>query len=140
MRYLAALLLLAGCGDYPKDIEGTADRIAAAHSFRVGLVGDRTPEAAARFIAEVAARTGARPQLIAGSAEPLLARLEAGQLDLVIGEFAKDSPWITDVAILEPLAQRKVGGRDMLLAPVARNGENRWIMLLESVARDAAKP
>ena len=56
----------------------------------------------------------------------------------MIGAFAEDSPWGTDVAILEPLSKRAVGGRVIGLAPVAANGENRWIGLLERTIRDQA--
>ena len=70
--------------------------------------------------------------------ERLLSRLEEGELDLVVAEVATDSPWRRDVAVLEPLSRRRAGGRVLALSPVARNGENRWIGLLEVEARDMA--
>ena len=70
-----------------------------------------------------------------GPAESQLARLEEGKLDLVIGEFIADSPWATSVAIIEPLATRRSDKRRFELAPAARNGENRWIALVEREVR-----
>ena len=80
--------------------------------------------------------TGARPELSTGAAEPLLLRLKQGALDLVVGPLAADSPWLDDVSIIEPLAERREGEEVVELSPIARNGENAWIMLLERAARD----
>ncbi len=91
------------------------------------------------YLSRLAAATGARARIRQGASETLLADLEHGELDLVLGEFAGDSPWRADVAILEPLSTRKVGRHRIGLSPVARNGENAWIMLLERLARDGAK-
>jgi hypothetical protein len=55
---------------------------------------------------------------------------------MAIGEVAKDSPWLDDVAVIEPIAERRVGDRQLGLSAIARNGENRWVMLLEQHARD----
>jgi hypothetical protein len=38
--------------------------------------------------------------------------------------------------VIESLAERPLGERRVGLSPIARNGENRWIMLLEREARD----
>lgn len=54
----------------------------------------------------------------------------------MIGDFADDSPWADHVALIEPLSSRKTGERSVGLTPVARNGENQWIGLLEQQARD----
>ena len=66
----------------------------------------------------------------------LVPRLEAGELDLVIGEIAEDSPWRTEVSVIEPLSEHSLGERTIGLSPIARNGENRWVMLLEREVRD----
>ena len=81
-------------------------------------------------------RTGARAALVTGSAEPLLLDLETGKLDLVIAEMSKKSPWARDVAVIEPLATRRAGEEEIALSPIARNGENRWVMTLEQTVRD----
>ena len=135
---VAGFLLLAACGPYPRDIEGTRDRVASSRVIRVGIpplaAADRS--LAAAYLDRLARATGARPRLETGAAEPLLARLEAGELDLVLGEIARDSPWVDEVAVIEPLAERSLGERRIGFGPIARNGENRWIMLLEREVRD----
>lgn len=90
------------------------------------------------FIGRIERATGARAELDRGSLETQLSRLEEGELDLVIGEFAADSPWAQPVAIIEPLATRREGQRVIELAAAARNGENRWIALVEREVRDGA--
>ena len=90
------------------------------------------------LVQRLAEATGATAAVSTGQVEDQLARLEDGQLDLVVGRFAEDSPWLSAVAILEPLSSRKVGQRTLNLAPVARNGENRWVALVEREIRDSA--
>lgn len=136
---------LAACGlDVPRDVDGTLERVRATHVIHVGLVEGPVPASArpavAAFLARLRAATGARPEIVRGSAEPLLAGLEEGELDLVIGEIAQDSPWIADVAVIEPLAERTVGQHRLGLSPIARNGENAWVVLLEREARDSRAP
>jgi hypothetical protein len=134
------LALVAACGSLPRDVEGTSERVEASRVVRVGLfhgllAGPDRARAAA-WLDRLGRATGARPQFVTGAAEPLLARLQAGELDLVIGEVALDSPWVDEVAVIEPLATHEVGGRTIGLSPIARNGENRWIVLLEREVRD----
>jgi len=137
---ISLLAALAGCGAYPRDVEGTLDRVEAQHVVRVGLIGypgsERDRALTAAFLARLGRVTGASPHIVAGSAEPLLLQLQANGLDLVIGEIAPDSPWITDVAVIEPLSVRSQGGRSIGLSPIAMNGENQWIGLLEGLVRD----
>lgn len=134
------LATLAGCSAYPRDTEGTLETVETQKIIRVGLIsnysdaGDRDLTEA--FLGRLAHVTGASPKIVKGAAEPLLIELETNQLDLVIGEIAGDSPWNTDVAVIEPLAVRTIGERQIGLSPVARNGENRWIMLLERLVRN----
>jgi hypothetical protein len=137
---LAILLTLSACDAYPRDIEGTLDAVKRDKVIHVGIVTARmspaAQAAATAYLARVGAATAARPRFTAGSAEPLLAQLEQGKLDLVIGDFASDTPWALDVSVLEPIASYRVGKRDLGLSPVARNGENAWIMLLERAVRE----
>ncbi len=136
-----ASLMLAACGPYPRDIEGTLDRIERTQRLRVGLADLRPGDerAARRFVARLGRATGARVAAEAGSLESRLARLEQGEFDLVIGEIAEDSPWAAAVAVIEPLSRRREGKRRLGLSPVAMNGENRWIALIERVVRDSAR-
>lgn len=136
-----AALVVAGCDRLPRDPDGTLDRIRAERRFRVGLIaaGD-TPivsEAEPLFLGRVAEATGATPLVKEGASEPLLLELEAGKLDLVIGPLSPESPWLGRVTILRPLDE-SLASQHLLITAAARNGENRWIMLLEREARAVA--
>jgi hypothetical protein len=138
---ILAPMTLAACGAYPRDVTGTLDDIHRTHTLKVGFADMRPADAAAAavFVARLEKATGATASVDNGPTETQLARLENDQLDLVIGEFAQDTPWGTDVTILEPLAKRTAGTHEMGLSPVAANGENRWIGLLEREIRDHAE-
>ena len=95
-------------------------------------------QAARRFVVRLERATGAEATIERGPLERQLVRLEEGRLDLVIGELAEDTPWGMPVAVIEPLGRRHEGTRRLHLSPVAANGENRWIALLEREVRDSA--
>jgi hypothetical protein len=137
---LCLAALLPACGAVPRDIDGTSERVRAAGIIRVGLIAGpataRDRALTGAYLGRLRRATGAAPRITSGAAEPLLAGLEAGGLDLVLGEIATDSPWASDVAVIEPLAERGIERRRIGLSPIARNGENQWIMLLEREARD----
>ncbi len=137
---LGIALACAGC-NYPRDPEGTTGRVRSSGTIRVGLAEIAPPDelSARRFLAAMERASGGRAQLERAPAETLLARLEAGKLDLVLGDFAEDSPWIDDAALMEPLTRRIVGERVVGLAPVARNGENEWIGLVERTVRETRR-
>ena len=134
------LTLVGGCGLVPRDIAGTRERVENSHVIRVGLQqGSLSGDGRARavsYLDRLGHATGAQPQITTGAAEPLLVQLQEGELDLVLGEVAADSPWVSEVAVVEPLIERQLADRVIGLSPIARNGENRWIMLLETTVRD----
>jgi hypothetical protein len=133
-------IALAACGPYPRDISGTLDAIERDGRLRVGFAqltaGDRPK--AQQFVARLEAATGAQAEIDLAPMETQITRLEDGELDLVIGEFREDSPWMPRVAVIEPLSRRTVGKRVHGLSPAAANGENRWIALVEREVRDSA--
>lgn len=136
-----ACLSTAGCADIPKDPDKTLERIRSEHQYKVGIIGSGAPLAPDRqrlFLSMVSNAAQAQPKLEEGAAEPLLAKLEEGELDLVIGAMAPHSPWSKNVSFLPPLAEEvKTGGHTHLVA-MAKNGENAWISLLHSQARKVA--
>ncbi len=144
MKYLLCLpmFMLAACQNYPRDTAGTLERIQSGHVVRVGLIAGeaeaRDQAKIAGYLDRVSKATGARPVVTRGAAEPLLLRLDQGALDLVIGDMSESSPWVADVMVIEPIGETMIGKKRVLLSPIARNGENRWIMLLERAVRDGA--
>jgi hypothetical protein len=137
------LLCLAGCGNMPKDPEGTLDRIRQEHVIRVGRVeGGSAADASdwRRVLARVEASTGAKPVFQPGMLEPLLLDLEAGKLDLVVGgRFDEKTPWKTRVTLGPPIAKAETPIGTTASHIVARNGENAWIMLVQREAKAAGK-
>lgn len=134
---VSLLLFLGGCGSVPVDLDGTLDRIRGEGRFRVGLVASPAPLAPDRaqaLLERLSRATGARAAVEPGAGEALLRRLEGGELDLVLGEFARPSPWERKVTITEPVA----GRGPIVLAAAARNGENAWIALLFREAKAVA--
>jgi hypothetical protein len=139
----ALALLMSGCGDFPRDPDGTLKRVKSEGVFRVGLVApldERQLDGEAReLLRRLADRSGAAPRVERGPGEPLLDRLEKGQLDLVLGRFEKKSPWSTLVTFGPPLRVERSGATDIHLTAAMRNGENAWISLVERESRDAAR-
>jgi len=64
-----------------------------------------------------------------------LQRLDAGELDLVIGRFTADSPWTSEVAFAPALSTTGAEDAPIELKAAMRNGENRWIMTVERASR-----
>ena len=135
------LLCLAGCGDIPKDPDGTLDRIRSEHVIRVGRVdGGSAADASAwrQVLAQLEASTGGRSVFRSGPLEPFLLELEAGKLDVVVGgRFDEKTPWKTRVTLGPPVG--RVETLDGVTAShiVVRNGENAWIMLVQSETKAA---
>jgi hypothetical protein len=139
---LAALALSSGCDALPRDQAGTLERVRDYRVLRVGVVASGEAPAhqdkLAALVARVAATAGARPELHPDAAEPLLLQLEEGEVDLVVGEFDRSSPWYHRVHLLPPLAKEERAGSTIETTAAAPNGENAWIMLVEREARALA--
>lgn len=125
-------LLIAGCDQLPRDPAKTLVRIEQTRTFDVGLVAG-TPDdpVTHQLLSEIQHRTQARAQMHEGPAERLFGDLDAGTLDLVVGTVSKDSPWKTDVTFGPALRTLPGSEEPLQLRTVMRNGENRWIMLVE---------
>lgn len=64
--------------------------------------------------------------------------LDDGKLDLMIGAFERDSPWMADVAFGPPLIVTGNEDHPVEVKAAMKNGENRWIMLVEQATREAS--
>lgn len=130
---LYVVALVAGCSDLPMDPEGTLDRIRTERQVKIG-VAPGTAAPLDQLVRRIESTTGARVVVEAGATEPLLERLERGELDLVTGAFAAKSPWAKQVSFLPAMAEQVKGSDHVLLTAAARNGENAWIGLLHREA------
>jgi hypothetical protein len=139
---MTAALLLGGCGPIPQDPEGTLNRVKAERTFRVGMIASHGASAGLDrqrlLLRRMARATGASPSVEHGAAEPLLMKLEEGELELILGELAPASPWGKRVTILPPLGEQVSRDGHLHVVAIARNGENAWISLLYREARRVA--
>ena len=122
-------LMLLGC-DLPRDPEHTESLVRARQVIRLGGVAGADPDTAAdATLAELSRRLGARIERREEESEILLSALENGELDLVYGHFAQDSPWSRIVHFGEAEGWTGKPPRHRQVPRFAmRNGENGWIM------------
>lgn len=122
-----------GCADIPRDSERTEALVRESQTIRLGWVAGTPSEPKAQTVlAEVGRATNAQVQRREGDSETLLHDLEHGQIDLVYGSFAMDSPWMTKVYLGKALGWRAEPPKHVAAPRFAyRNGENGWIMRVE---------
>ena len=137
LAILAAVLALAGCGDLPRDPEGTTRSIRETGELRLGMSAGVPPQREAEEVLQRAADLlGAKIVRTQAPSEDLFARLERGELDLVYGSFAANSPWKQRVYLGHPPAWRVDPPKDVEAPRFAyRRGENGWIMSMERMIR-----
>lgn len=139
MRFVLAAVTIAltGCADIPRDPERTEALVRETKAIRLGWVTAAAPDPKAlETLARIEEQTGARIQSKQGDSETLLRELEEGKIDLVYGHFAMDTPWMKQVHLGRALGWRAEPPKHVD-APrfVYRNGENGWIMRVETTAR-----
>jgi len=127
-------LPLAACDALPKDPDGTLAAIETRGDIRVAATAP-LPAEALRLLDRLQKRTHAMPRLQTGELEPLLSRLDEGGVDLVIAPFRKGTLLETSAALSPPLATSGRGERAIEWRAAMKNGENRWISLVEASAR-----
>ncbi|WP_404477681.1 hypothetical protein [Novosphingobium sp. BL-52-GroH] len=139
---LAGFALISACDALPRDPAGTTDRILRERSMKIGFADRETAGEAptTSLIRRLESATNAKAMIVDGSGEALLKRLEYGELDLAIGNFAADSPWQTNVAFGPALRTSGKPSDALELKAAMRNGENRWIMTVEHASRAVAEP
>lgn len=133
-----AALSLAGCDYFPRDPDHSLEQIRTRGTIRVGAQLDLPPEAM-QLVKRLEQTTGAKARYSEGALEPLLQKLDTGQIDLVLAPFTKETPWATSSALTPPL---RTEGRDEHVIEwraAMRSGENRWIFLVETNARKVAR-
>ena len=115
MWRLAALLCLlaavAGGCQFPRDSDGTLDRVRDGGTLRVGvteaepwvsLAGPEPSGVEVGLIRELAADLGAEVDYTAGSEQELVEALKQRELDVVIGGITDRTRWSKEVAMTKP--------------------------------------
>ncbi len=138
-----ALALLAGCGlTAPADPEGTLDRV-RGDVLRVGVThhepwvvltdgGDPSGDEPA-LLETFAASLDADIDWTVGNEESLVAALERGELDVVVGGFTDATPWADRAATTVPYTEAPgPDGSPQKHVMLVRMGENRFLVALET--------
>jgi hypothetical protein len=134
---MTGLVLLCGCDGFPRDPGETSQRVVREKAFRVGFVAPEISGEApvSRLIRQLEKATGARSEVVPGSGEALLARLQSGEVDVVVGRFQAGSPWASEISRGPALSASGAPENRLELKAAMRNGENRWIMQVERASR-----
>jgi polar amino acid transport system substrate-binding protein len=135
-------LLAAGCGlMIPADPEKTLDRVTGS-TMRVGvspnppwtdISGAGEPSGTeVGLVREFAESLQAQVEWVVGGEQSLIAALERGELQLVIGGLTSETPWTEKAAITKPYAETKdPEGKRKKLVMAAPMGENAFLLALE---------
>ena len=146
---LAAAVMIAGCGQFPRDPEGTSRRVGGG-TLRVGVAHappwaiaepSRLPEGIeVEIVQELADDLGARVEWRVGGEGELLSSLKRYELDIVIGGLTDDSPWRKRVAFTKPHRTVARDGKTTRYVIAAPPGENAWVALLNRFVSQPARP
>jgi polar amino acid transport system substrate-binding protein len=129
-----ALLVLPfsrGAGGFPRDPEGTSDRVHGG-TLRVGLVenrpwvvreNDAPGGIEGDLVRKLAQELGAKPEWHWSGEQAHMEALERFELDLVVGGITKQTPWKKTVGLTDTFFEKHVWAT----AP----GENAFIKLLD---------
>lgn len=137
---VACTVGLVGCGlSVPADPDGTLTAVTEGE-LRVGVSPDpglieedgAAPSGpVAELVNDFAERLDAQPDWALGSEESLVRMLEAGKLDLLVGGFTDQSPWVDRAGMTRGYTQIEGadGRRIVFLVPL---GENAFLAQLET--------
>lgn len=138
-----AILLLSGCSRIPADPDGTLEQIEESGELTVGVAvhppfttvpggHDEEPRGSdielARGFAE---RLDAEPTWVVGGEEELIAQLEEGEIDLLVGGFTEKNPGLKTVGATRPYGTTEQGGKEVDLVMAVVPGENALLTELE---------
>lgn len=116
IKLLVLLLpLLLSCSDFPRDAEGTLNRIKSHREIRVGIIdGVSHPQPLAWYrreidlVKEFAARLDSKTIWIHGTQSSLLELLNKHELDIAIGGYTEDSPLKSEAAFTKPYTEERI--------------------------------
>lgn len=125
----------------PADPRGTLDR-ADGGTLRVGVAenppwieldtsGAEPTGSEADLISQFAQERDATVDWAEGSEAVLVAALDRGELDIVVGGFLDDTPWVEKAAATRPYTEREGPDGPEKHVMLARMGENRLLIALE---------
>ncbi len=140
MKMLGLLALAAtasGCDEFPKDIAGTTEGVLARGAMRAGIVAGGPAVEERALVERLANSMSVDADIRDGATEDLIQRLNAGEIDVVVGEFAKSTPWSTRTAMTSSARAIAPPKDHPVLRALVRPGENRWLILVERTVRES---
>lgn len=117
MRAAALLLVLAlltGCASIPRDPDGTLEQVSSTGELRVGVshhppwtdvTTDPPTGSEVELVTAWAESLGARPTWRVDGEEALVAALERGDVDVVVGGLTDKSAWSSKVGMTRPYVE-----------------------------------
>ncbi|MEX0839088.1 MAG: ABC transporter substrate-binding protein [Parvibaculum sp.] len=134
-HFLVAALFcsIAACDDYPKDPEGTFDRVRGG-TLRAGLMENppwamreegRPSGIEVRLVEDLAASLNAHVEWADGTGSQALHALKEHRLDLVVGGLLETDPWVAKVGFTRPYVPDK---KHVVAVP---GGENAWLIAVD---------
>jgi ABC-type amino acid transport substrate-binding protein len=135
------LMATTGCGlTIPTDPHGTLDRVRSEQVLRAGaspsdgwveVDADDPAGREVELVEGFAESLGARVEWTVGGEEELVGDLEDGRLDLLVGGFTDQSPWMDKAALTRPYVEVTVDGEKEAHVMLVRLGENALQSALE---------
>lgn len=138
----AAILAVTGCGaSIPTDPEGTLDRVTNGE-LRVGasengtwVLTDEGSEPGGiepELVREFAETMDAAIEWVPGAEHELVEDLEHGELDLIVGGLANDTPWSKQAGLTRPYVETTdERGKTIKHVMLVRQGENAFLVRLD---------
>ncbi len=143
-------VLLAGCGvQVPTDPHGTLERVedgvlhagATANAPWVEVDPSGIPTGSEpALVQDFAQQLGSEVEWTVGSEAELVAALERGDLDVVVGGFRDDTPWVDKAAVTRPYAETTTPDGTEKHVMITRMGENGFLVALETYLHGAVTP
>lgn len=143
--WLGIAALLAGCTAIPADVDGTLDK-ARDGEIRVGITHnppwtDTTDPSdpagvEVRLVEEFAETLDATVVWTVDSEANLAERLHDHALDLAVGGFTDDTPWVDKAAMTVPFDDATTAGETKKHVMLTVLGENRFLTTLETFLLD----
>lgn len=137
---LLALASLVACGSIPRDPDGTLERVRAEQLLRVGaspaegsvaFEGDSASGREAELAVDFAEELGAEVSWTLGGEGELVAAMERGELDLLVGGLQADSPWADKVSLTRPYRESTELDETIKHVLAVPLGENAMLVRLE---------
>lgn len=129
-----------GCSTIPRDPGGTLERVRDSGVLRVGaspsegrviIDGHRVSGPEAELVSGFARSLGASVRWRPGGEGELVAAMERGELDVLVGGLSATSPWVGTVSLTRPYAESSDHGQLLQHVMAVPLGENATLVALE---------